>query len=375
MAIDKLSFELPDMNDLPPVDFDLDEPSSLDEALPPLPDADDEFFASLFAQEFGRPLVSDELKASIVSQVEAAAAEPRHLRVVEGGATPRPRRTSRFKMQLSRAAAAAAIVLVAISGGVALRAPTAFVQVSGPESTIQLGVNIFGMTVSATALDPAGEELLLGTNVSNMGYEDSLRMLADMMGASDAGTMNVEVSSIGGLQNSSLEDSSNKVLDTLQPQRDTLPATPVKAETPAAPQAPVVDDSSTSASPLMVNTPLAPQAPVVAQAEAQVEDAVPALVGNQTVELDAPDTPAEPSTPDVPDTPFLPDGPAESIGGSNGETVELIGDNEIANDSGSPDRPSGNASTEVLPVPVAPSLSLDDGLPVAPQGELISVLG
>lgn len=387
MAANKHEFDLPAMDDLPAVEsddeFDFNDDFAFARSMPAAPDADDELFAALFAQEFGRTLVSDELKASIVSQIEATAAPaaPRHLKVVEGGAAPAPRRrsTRSFKLRFSRMAAAAALVLVAVSGGIALRAPTAFVSVSGPESTIQLGINVFGMTVSATSNDPAGQEMLSTVNVGNMGYEDSLRVLADMMGGANPAGMNVEVSSVTDGQKSSLEDSSLKVLDILQAQRTSEVKPTVKPELPASPAQPVKPEFQpevlvASAVPSTPDSPLAPAAPTY--------DATPAPSAGSSVvaaperDSQAAEEPATPLTPDTPDEPELPDGPAEDIGQAEDDAPELIATDDDPSVPSTHDTPTGVANAEVVPVVVNPTISLEEGgVTVVPQSnEIVSIL-
>lgn len=76
---------------------------------------------------------------------------------------------------------AAAIVAVAIvvGGGVAYALPVNHVLVSVDETTFDLGVNMFGTTVSVASDSEDGEAVLKASNVRNVGFRDSLERLLD----------------------------------------------------------------------------------------------------------------------------------------------------------------------------------------------------
>ena len=88
--------------------------------------------------------------------------------------TGKSKRGIRSRIRVVRIAAIAACLAFALTGGIAYATPTAHVQVGEGPSSIELGVNPFGITVSA---DSADEELNKRANeapLRNKPYKESL---------------------------------------------------------------------------------------------------------------------------------------------------------------------------------------------------------
>ena len=305
--LDDSSFELFDFDDVEPLSWDDgDDDGALFDDAPELSHAEEERLHELFNVGLGVEPVTRLQRAELLDAVlRAAGAEepepvassgsPRHLRVVEGGlsaapasaepaaalyaapdaasdATPeleivsetnealRRHRSVSAQLRLSRVAAALAIVLLVAGGGIAYSLPTAYVDVAGGNSTVRLGVNLFGVTVFATAEDAQGQAMLDEANVNNLGYGDALRALATSMGGAggtNASELNVEVSSsVTSLQRAALEDDAARVLGSHP--ASPLPSTPSLVNTPTTPALPV-----SPVSPVRPQEPEAP-APVLA---------------------------------------------------------------------------------------------------------------
>ena len=376
------------LEDLPPVELDLseDELAGVGTLADMAPAEDDALLYTLFARaDFDRFEVTDELMAATLRRAgaveslgrEGLSEPPRHLRLVQGGkakqaAPARPARRVRSGVQ--RFAVAAGIAAVALLGGLAYRLPTAYVSVQGSESTIWLGVNIFGQTVSATSEDVAGQKMLEDVNVRNMGYEDSLRTLFGTFDQADptgVPVVSVEVSSaITGGQKDSLQDNASKLMNELAASA----AASAAAETPAEPAKPAASESSSTAH--------ADAANAAAEAEAAKADASakPAESPLSPEVPASPVTPVTPATPVVPATPVAPaqpsavtpvdpdsdepveeepedDTPAEELGPAEAP-AETIGENSLPREDAPVDLPASQIGGE----PEAPSTRTLDAM-------------
>lgn len=369
-----------DLSDLAAVEFDLtpeeqaelDSMPALSSAIPSIPDEDDELFSSLFAaSSLSQVHVSPALAASTLDAIMAQAQDsqafdlaepPRHLKLVTGGAYAaserKPRRVVSAVGRLQRIAAAAAVAALGLGGGLAYNTPTAYVTVEGADSSVQLGVNVFGVTVSAVASNPAAQEALDSLSVGGLGYEDSLRQVVDSLttaGDSEANTASVTVSSPLGGQKSRLEDGSTKVLDDLAAARAlTQAVSPEDAGSASG-------SSSSSAS----EKPEAPAKPEPAKAETEEKPAAESQESSagsssesasgsgsasQGSSSGSGSAPVRPAAPEQPAEPELPDTPAEDIdfsGASPVEPAENIG-------YGREDEDEAPATGELPAVPVAP---------------------
>ena len=314
---DESAFELFDLDDVEPLSWDdeSDASAAVYDAAPELTPAEDERLRELFLAGLGVEPVSRAQRADLLEAVLQAAgapvqeepqpsARPRHLRVVEGGlsvaaAAPEAQpvaaaeaspdmdaevsealqrhRTAHTQLRITRVAAALAIVLLVAGGGLAYTLPTAFVRVVGGNSTVRLGVNLFGVTVSATAEDAASQAILDEAQVNNLGYGDALRALATSLSGAGANGLNVEVdSSVTSLQRTALEDDAAKVMN--EQSTLVLPATTSVAQ--ATPQLPVSPLSPVRPQELVDPAPvLATQLPAAATAAAPEQD-TPASSGS-----------------------------------------------------------------------------------------------
>ena len=87
----------------------------------------------------------------------------------------RPRRR-RFGLKI---AAALLVVAVGVGGVLSYAIPASHVTVSAGDTTFDLGVNVYGTTVSATANSDAGKAAISSAAVRNVGFEDALGRLID----------------------------------------------------------------------------------------------------------------------------------------------------------------------------------------------------
>ena len=89
--------------------------------------------------------------------------------------TARPRRRG-FGLKV---AAAVLVVAVGLGGALSYVVPASHVTVSAGDTTFDLGVNVYGTTVSATANSDAGNAAISSAEVRNVGFEDALGRLID----------------------------------------------------------------------------------------------------------------------------------------------------------------------------------------------------
>ena len=87
----------------------------------------------------------------------------------------RPRRR-RFGLKV---AAVLLLVAVGVGGVLSYAIPASHVTVSAGDTTFDLGVNVYGTTVSATANSDAGKEAISSAEVRNVGFKDALGRLID----------------------------------------------------------------------------------------------------------------------------------------------------------------------------------------------------
>lgn len=93
------------------------------------------------------------------------------------------RRRARFRA--FRVAAVAACLALALTGGVAYAVPTSHVTVSSEGVSVDIGVNLFGMAVSATSDSEDGRSVIGSADLLNKPYEEALAHAVDTMGSLD----------------------------------------------------------------------------------------------------------------------------------------------------------------------------------------------
>lgn len=152
---------------------------------------DDDELYSLFSA-FDEVKASEELQNDTLARILALSEEndcdaaknaeartPGSVKARSGGKAASGR--ARTKWRTIRVAAVAACLAMALSGGIAYATPTAYYEVSQDESVITLGVNCFGITVSATSDDDDGKRIIESTDLHGMPYEDSLARTVEAM--------------------------------------------------------------------------------------------------------------------------------------------------------------------------------------------------
>ena len=105
------------------------------------------------------------------------------IKVIAGG---KPKSsTKKAKRRTFRVAAVAACLALSLGGGVAYAAPATYYEIEQGDARVTLGVNLFGITVSATADNDMARELVESSNLTNIPYEQSIARTIEQMQASN----------------------------------------------------------------------------------------------------------------------------------------------------------------------------------------------
>lgn len=187
-------------------------------------------FTDLFAA-FDDVRASDDLVANALSRISEVGEEndrrqenakavpekagPEHAASVSAGAEKSGGkavvRKARFRAM--RVAALAACLVLALTGGVAYAVPSSYVAVNQGDGGVELGVNVFGITVSARALDEAGERVVEAVDLLHKGYSESLDgAVAAMEGERPDEPVDVHVESGPQGQRERLEEAGREVM-------------------------------------------------------------------------------------------------------------------------------------------------------------------
>lgn len=89
--------------------------------------------------------------------------------------------SSRAKRHAIRIGAIAACLVLALTGGVAYATPASYYEVSQGNTTITLGVNCFGLTISTESNDETGREIIESADLDNKPYEESISRTIENM--------------------------------------------------------------------------------------------------------------------------------------------------------------------------------------------------
>lgn len=135
----------------------------------------DDELCNLFSA-FDEVSASDELKDATLARI---LKQDEEVKAIRSGNSPST--SWRAKWHAIRVAAIAACLALALTGGVAYATPASFYDVVQDGATVTLGVNCFGITVSATSDDETGEELIGSTNLRGIPYEKSLARAIEAM--------------------------------------------------------------------------------------------------------------------------------------------------------------------------------------------------
>ena len=137
-------------------------------------------FTALFSQ-LDAVTASDDLKAATLDAIFAAEGASDGAEVVPFEPTrnaTRKRSGKRVRRTFKFALVAACLAAMCV-GGVAYALPASHVTIGEGDTAVDIGVNVFGITVSADADTDEGKELLKDVDVRNMRYEDSIDKLVD----------------------------------------------------------------------------------------------------------------------------------------------------------------------------------------------------
>lgn len=136
-----------------------------------------------FDAEAADPKTPNAFSASSTPGASSTPSTPSAMKAFPGG--KKTAGSNRSKWRTIRVAAIAACLVMALSGGVAYATPAQYYEIAQNGSMITLGVNCFGITVSATADDDEGEQVIESTDLRGMPYEDSLAKAIETMGRSN----------------------------------------------------------------------------------------------------------------------------------------------------------------------------------------------
>ena len=186
---------------------------------------DDTRMEELFAA-FGDAHATDRAKARVL---DAIPSERVDVRVVGGRAladspTSNGERTRaassgqpRRWMRVARFAAAVACFAALAVGGVAYAIPTSSVTVTAGDGAVDLGVNCFGITVSATSESAEVQQAVDGAQVRNLPYDESLGRAIDSLEAANPEPVQVDVRSADEHARSQMEERAEEVVDERAP--------------------------------------------------------------------------------------------------------------------------------------------------------------
>ena len=172
------------------------------------------------AEEARRDATGEDVSAATPVDVSLAS----DVTTDHAGSVPRKRaRAARNRGAFMLRVAAALLVAVLIVGGTtAFALPSSHVYVTAGETTFDLGVNMFGITVSAEADSDDGKEILDDADVRNERFEEAFdRILAayEERGGEDEPTVRVESSApFGGGER--LDEEARDVMDAHEQSRD-----------------------------------------------------------------------------------------------------------------------------------------------------------
>ena len=107
-------------------------------------------------------------------EVAPQASDQPAFKATAGGKAVSAKARVKAKWRAVRVAAVAACLAMALTGGVAYATPTSFVTLAQDGATIELGVNWFGIAVSASSDDEAGMRAIEAADLRNVPYEEAL---------------------------------------------------------------------------------------------------------------------------------------------------------------------------------------------------------
>lgn len=146
---------------------------------------------------FDHVRASDELKSATLSAIlasaQAAPAESARTQPDAGhnesasaespsaSSARAPKQARKAKWRAIRVAALAACLALALTGGVAWAVPASHVQVTQDGTTIDLGVNCFGIAVSAESDDEDGRDVIEREGLRNVPQDEAVTRAADAL--------------------------------------------------------------------------------------------------------------------------------------------------------------------------------------------------
>lgn len=141
------------------------------------PNEIDAEFENLFSA-FDDVSASEFLKASTIAAITESQ-QGEKPRAVATGTVSKPSRKARFRA--IRVAAIAACLVMALTGGAAYAIPASTVAVTQGDTTVSLGVNVFGVIVSATSDSVEGEKVVESSEPLFKPYEEGLVRMVDAL--------------------------------------------------------------------------------------------------------------------------------------------------------------------------------------------------
>lgn len=118
----------------------------------------------------------------------------------------------RSKLRMRIAAAVAAVAIIGTAGGVAYAVPSNHVQITEGDTTVEMGVNIFGVTVATTANTDEGKAVLDAVDVRDKGFEDAFGAIIDRLTSRGEGDGSVHVHVEGGFGGDRLDRDAERII-------------------------------------------------------------------------------------------------------------------------------------------------------------------
>lgn len=169
--------------------------------------------------------------STAVSQASAPVApvEPAPRPTAQAGGKA-ARKAMRSPFRFAKVAAVAACVSAALVGGVAYAMPTSHVLLVQGDASIELGVNRFGMVISAESDNDAGRAIIDSNGLLHVSYEDALVRAAGAMDSSlPDGQLALSVSSNDAAQRERLENGNASFLSNREGKEPTPQVNPVES--------------------------------------------------------------------------------------------------------------------------------------------------
>ena len=202
-----------------------------------------ELFSQLDGISASEQLKTATLDAIFAKMGEESSEAAPAFAVVEGGTAGKgrtPARDARRLPSLLPRVAAIIVALMLAGGGVAYALPASHISITSGDTTVDLGVNIFGVTVDASADTAEGAELLDDLVVRGKGYEDAMELVASGLDEREQSGSSLAIHVHGGsaAQREHMDEAADRVMERRESHGGQQDVPAEKDEEPEAPETP-----------------------------------------------------------------------------------------------------------------------------------------